>query len=107
MLNLLKAKWIFLGLEAPMISWLTVEALVVGAIYYWLKMRLGVFRPIGRQIELAEQKLNHIKPGDSLNKSGLDARTYDEIRQFFEQNEILKPCWQGFSRQLVMRSRTC
>src|SRR5262245_48042657 len=103
MLNLLKAKWIFLGLEAPMISWLIVIALVVGAIYYWLKMRLGVFRPIGRQIELAKQKLAQIKPDDLSSKSGLDARSYDEVRRVFEENEILKPCWQGFSRRLIRR----
>ncbi len=39
------------------------------------------------------------------NRSGLEARSYDEVRSIFEQNEILKSCWQGFGKHLIRRSR--
>lgn len=106
MLNLLKAKWVFLGLEAPILSWIIVITLVLFTAGYWLKMYLGVFRPISKRIGLAKQKLAHMqKPNEVSNRSGLEAQSYDEVRSIFEQNEILKSCWQGFSKHLIRRSR--
>jgi len=106
MLNLLKAKWVFFGLEAPILSWFIVIVLVLFMVGYWLKMYFGVFRPISKRIGLAKQKLAHMpKPNEMSNRTGLGAQSYDEVRSIFEQNEILKSCWQGFSKHLIRRSR--
>jgi hypothetical protein len=106
MLNLLKAKWVFHGLEAPIISWVIVIALVLFMAGYWLKMYLGVFRLVSKQIGLAKWKLAHIQKSLQISyKNGLEARSCDEISQILEQNEILKPCWRGFTKHLIRRSR--
>ncbi len=107
MLNLLKNKWDFLGLEAPILSWLIVIALVLFTVGYWLKMYFGVFRPISKGIGLAKQKLSQMpKPNEVSKRGGLEGRSYDEIRSVFEQNETLKPCWKSFSKHLIiLRSR--
>jgi hypothetical protein len=104
MLNLLKARWVFYGLEAPIVSWAVAIGLVLFMIGYWCRMYLLVFLPIGEQIKQCRQKLVDLKNRVQLSNLGLEGQTFDEIKHIFDQHEILKPYWQGFSKRLVRRS---
>src|SRR5262245_34596056 len=104
MLNQLKAKWVYFGLEAPIISWLIVIVLVVSMLGYWLYMYFRVFRPISRQIGSALRSLSIVaEPEEVAHNIGLEARRFDEIGQIFEQNTILKRSWQSFCKRLIRR----
>jgi hypothetical protein len=104
MLNLLKARWVFYGLEAPIVSWAVAIGLVLFMVGYWARMYFWVFLPIGKEIKQCRQYLADLKKRVQLSNLGLEAQTCDEIRQIFDQHEILKPYWQGFSKRLIRRS---
>src|SRR5262245_15113845 len=104
MLNLLKARWVFYGLEAPKISWAVAIGLVLFMVGYLCRIYFWVFRPLGKQIKQCRHKLADLKNSVQPSNLGLEAQTFDEIRQIFDQNEILKPFWQGFSKRLIRRS---
>lgn len=104
MLNFLKAKWVFFGLEVPKISWVVAMGLVLFMLYYWCRMYFGVFIPIGKQLRLCRKRLIDLKQRARFNHLGLEAQTLNEIEQIFDQLAILRPWWQTFCRRLIRHS---
>jgi methyl-accepting chemotaxis protein len=102
MLNFLKAKWTLIGLEAPIISWLIVVILLVGAIVYWVKL-VRLFLSLKAVLAQTNQAIAQTRARYPEERKGLPAQAYDEVSQHFEQAGILKSCWQRFNHYLISR----
>lgn len=102
MLNFLKAKWTFIGLEAPIISWLIVVILLVGAIVYWARL-VRIFLSLKAALAQINQAVAQTRARYPEERKGLPAQAYDEVNQHFEQAGILKSCWQRFNHYLISR----
>jgi len=96
MLSLLKAKWIIIGLEAPVISWLVSFLLIAVTLGLILRLWLVARREARSYRELVK-KLP--KPGGRL---GLPQEDFGKLGPIFEKTE-LKPCWKDFEASLVCR----
>ena len=103
MLNFLKAKWTFIGLEAPIVSWLIVAVLLVGTITYWIWL-VRIFLILKASLASAAQSVTKIQDSyPETKRNGLPTQAYEEADQCFEKSRILKPNWDHFSQNLVSR----
>ena len=102
MLNFLKAKWTLIGLEAPIVSWLIVAILLVGAIIYWAKL-VRIVLSLKAILKRTNQSVALTRSHYPEEINGLSAQAYDEVSQHFEQAGILKSCWQRFNQCLISR----
>ncbi|MFN0110445.1 MAG: hypothetical protein ACKVZH_16440 [Blastocatellia bacterium] len=96
MLSLLKAKWIFFGLEAPVISWLVAIAIII--ITFSLIVRLFVITQ--REAQSYGQLIKNLPKSDS--RHGVPHEASDNLNRQFEKSS-LKPCWRDFAATLVNR----
>ncbi len=96
MLSLLKAKWIFFGLEAPVISWLVAVAVVIGTLYAILRL----WYVTGREAQSYRQLIKDLPKNNS--RHGVSQEASDHLNRQFEKSR-LKPCWRNFAASLVQR----
>ncbi len=97
MLSLLKAKWIIIGLEAPVISWLVSFLLVTATFVIIMRLWVITWNEARNYRELIA-KLP--KPGGRL---GLAQEDFGKLNNLFEKTR-LKFCWREFETTLVYRS---
>ena len=103
MLNFLKAKWTFIGLEAPIVSWLIVAVLLVGAITYWVWL-IRIFLILKASLTSSTQTVTKIQDSyPETKRNGLPTQAYEEASQCFEKADVLKPSWDRFSQNFIAR----
>ncbi len=100
---LFKSTWDIYGLEAPRITWLATLAIVSGTLAVLLYFCWRVLRETKRHAVAAAKiralgRTHSLRPGEGLPLEVLDAAS-----RVFEETPSLRPAWQHFFAQRVLR----
>jgi hypothetical protein len=102
-LDLLKAKWTFFGLDAPIFAWLAAVGLLACTLSALTRLAWLVCRECQVHQRLtARLEAIRIEHGVDL-QYGLSGSACAAIARAFEDTPSLLPAWQRFNAQLVMR----
>lgn len=101
-IDLLKIKWMFWGLDAPAFTWIVAAGLLVFTIFtlVWLFGKVYKQKNIYKN---AKKKIDELKKKSTTNiNQGLEGAIYEELREFFEKNKALKDAWYQLDSEIVV-----
>jgi len=105
-IHFLKAQWVFLGLGAPVFSWLVSAGLIMYCVWVFLR-QLRESRIRQRILSLADRRLTALQAGRSTaqdRRNGISRRFLDEINKVFNDLPHLGAAWQAISSSMVSRT---
>lgn len=104
MLELLKAKWVFFGLDAPVFAWVAAAALLSFTFVRLARLSWLVIRVRARLKKLTARVSELTARHKPSAKEGLSQEGYDALVRLFEEgSHELEPAWQDFNAQVVSR----
>src|SRR5262245_3186879 len=101
--DLLKHKTEYFGLDAPTFLWIAAAGFVI-----WTAIRLGhlTYLVIRTRVLLtsAAAKLHKVREQFARDtREGLSLQAFDAAAQVFESLPLLKPIWQSFAADVILR----
>jgi hypothetical protein len=101
LIGLLKTNWDILGLKAPWFSWLAALGLISLPIYYLVKLYKHARLESAAYFSVVKQLESIQKKNDLTPNKGLTLKTYDSIKQVFNNAPSLSPAWNSFKSKIV------
>jgi ABC-type transporter Mla subunit MlaD len=103
LIELLKAKWLFLGLDAPIFAWCAAALLVAGTIGCLVQL-WWIIRKERRIHQDAMKRLDALRAKHpAMGREGLSAAAYDALAQIFNEPSPLASAWRDFDSRIVRR----
>lgn len=102
---LLKAQWMFLGLKAPVFSWVVSVCLIVYSVHVYRELRKAS-KNRQRALAIAEKKLASLRGKEPAEPGrGISRRMYDALASVFDDLPLLRTSWQAISSCIVVTDR--
>jgi hypothetical protein len=104
LLAMVKAKWIFFGLEAPQFIWIAAALLLLGTLTQSLRLWWLIAREKALHRHIIAQ-LEAIQAAYSVTgRTGLAEAAYDAVVQVFREHPPVLPAWHNFEAQLLRQA---
>jgi ABC-type transporter Mla subunit MlaD len=104
LIELLKAKWTFYGLDAPIFALLAAAGLILWTLLYQLPRLWWLVHRECRRHSAITKQLEAIGMEHGVNaREGLSVSAYDAIARVFKEDSVLRSAWRGFNAQIIMQ----